>query len=615
MALICALKIRKKEEIMEGKKGMSNFFSKVFNSHQGRQESSRFLARRALFKIHSIVIAMILMLSFLPADLGDLIVWTIQFGTADWDNASGISVDESGMYVSGQTMGTLPGQTSAGDQDAYVRKYDHAGTEVWTRQIGTSELETPGGISVDSSGVYVAGTTGGAFPGQTSAGSIDAYVRKYDHAGTEIWTRQFGTATADYAYGISVDESGVYVAGETGGAFPGQTSAGSYDVFVRKYDHAGTEVWTRQFGTSESDLAIEISVDSSGVYVAGSTGGIFPGQTSAGFTDAFVRKYDHAGTEVWTLQFGTAAIDNAGGVSVDESGVYVVGSTRGTLPGQTSAGNGDKDAFVRKYDHAGTEVWTCQFGSSDNDGATGGVSVDGSGVYVAGFTDGTLPGQASAGSTDAFVAKLVHGLNQPPVAVCKDIEISADENCLATIVAEDVDGGSYDPDDHEITLSVDNLGPFGLGEHTVNLTVTDELGESDTCQAVVIVIDAMPPEISVTVSPDTLWPPNHKMVLITSTITVSDNCDLSPVTELTSITANEGDETNTYDPNYDSILGDGNTTNDIQVDESGNIYLRAERSGTGIDRIYTITYTVTDASGNSATATSTVTVPHDQKKP
>ena len=196
----------------------------------------------------------------------------------------------------------------------------------------------------------------------------------------------------------------------------------------------------------------------------------------------------------------------------------------------------------------------------------------------------------------------------------KDIGIPADENGDVYIVPGDVDGGSHDPDGDSITLSVDNLGPFSIGEHYVNLTVTDENGAWDTCQAkVTVVVDITSPEISVSVSPNTLWPPNHKMVLITPMITVSDNCDPTPVYELTSIIMNEGDETNTFSPDYDSTLGDGNTINDIQVDENGDIYLRAEKSGLGSGRIYTIIYTATDASGNSASTSVTVTVPHDQK--
>ncbi len=205
-------------------------------------------------------------------------------------------------------------------------------------------------------------------------------------------------------------------------------------------------------------------------------------------------------------------------------------------------------------------------------------------------------------------------VNQPPVAICQDIEISVDDNCQASITPEDVDNGSYDPDEGDtITLLIDNIGLLPLGDTGVTLTVTDENEASATCQATVTVKDTTPPIIeSFTVEPNVLRPPNHKMVLITPTI--SDNCDSNPVFVLTSITTNEGDETDTFHPEYDLVLGDGHTTNDIQIDVDGNLFLRAERSGKGTGRIYTITYTATDASGNSATVTATVTVPHDQKK-
>ena len=54
---------------------------------------------------------------------------------------------------------------------------------------------------------------------------------------------------------VSVDDGGnVYLAGWTYGALPGQTHAGVRDVFVRKYDGSGTELWTRQFGTADDRL-------------------------------------------------------------------------------------------------------------------------------------------------------------------------------------------------------------------------------------------------------------------------------------------------------------------------------------------------------------------------
>lgn len=105
------------------------------------------------------------------------------------------------------------------------------------------------------------------------------------------WTVQFGSPSGDGAFGVSVDSSGAYVAGFTGGVLPGQTSAGLTDAFVRKYDLNGIELWTRQFGSSSHDDSYAVSADSSGVYLVGVAGGPLPGQTGAGLEDAFVAKF------------------------------------------------------------------------------------------------------------------------------------------------------------------------------------------------------------------------------------------------------------------------------------------------------------------------------------
>jgi hypothetical protein len=198
--------------------------------------------------------------------------------------------------------------------------------------------------------------------------------------------------------------------------------------------------------------------------------------------------------------------------------------------------------------------------------------------------------------------------------------ISVGPACMATVT---LDGsGSSDGGGDQLTYSwtwdggaASGIKPtiqLPLGTHTVTLVVGDGVFESAPDSVEISVIDATPPEIAFSVHPDTLWPPNHKMIPVTPIITATDNCDLNPVTALKSITMNEGEETNTYDPNYDSTLGDGHTSDDIMVDSLGNISLRAERSGTGNGRIYTLRYTATDTSGNVATGSATVTVPHNQ---
>jgi PKD repeat protein len=334
--------------------------------------------------------------------------WTRQMGTSTPDYAKGVAVDVSGnVYVTGYTDGGLDGNTNAGYHDLFLVKYDSAGVKQWTRQMGTSTSEEANGVAVDGSGnVYVTGVTFGGLDGNTNAGWIDLFLVKYDGSGVKQWTRQMGTSTNDYAYGVAVDVSGnVYVTGYTDGGLDGNTNAGSNDLFLVKYDGFGVKQWMRQMGTNSDDRAYGVAVDVSGnVYVTGYTGGGLDGNTKAGYADLFLVKYDSFGVKQWTRQMGSSTNDFANGVAVDGSGnVYVTGYTDGGLDGNTSAGS--NDLFLVKYDSIGVKQWTRQMGTSTSEEAKG-VAVDVSGnVYVTGYTDGGLDGNTNAGYHDLFLVK------------------------------------------------------------------------------------------------------------------------------------------------------------------------------------------------------------------
>jgi hypothetical protein len=80
------------------------------------------------------------------------------------------------------------------------------------------------------------------------------------------------------------------VAGNTAGKLPGQTTAGGIDAFVAAFDSAGNSLWMRQFGGGNRDAAADVAFAGGNAYVAGSTDGTLPGQTSAGGRDAFLVK-------------------------------------------------------------------------------------------------------------------------------------------------------------------------------------------------------------------------------------------------------------------------------------------------------------------------------------
>lgn len=367
--------------------------------------------------------------SSIPIDSGDI---TLYADWSRWTNQFGVSgsivrgycagVDAYGnSYVAGSTNGALPGQTlsGAGSTDAFVVKRGPAGNVIWIRQFGGGASGSTTGtcMFVDETGTcYVAGYTDGSLPGHSVSGLTDAFLRTYDADGNMEVDLQYGLPGVNIRIaGISVDQSGnSYAAGYTDGALPGCSQNGMNDACIIKFDPAGGILWARQIGGGESTntQCKGIATDTSeNCYLTGYTNGVLPGQTLTGTTDAFIVKIDATGGFLWARQFGAGANTQSNGISMDVSGnCSIAGYTQGSLPNPSGHGFntliGSIDVFVRKYDTAGTLLWTSQTGFS-------GVSTQGFGIrtdaygdcYVTGYTQGAFAGQTKTGTYDAFVAK------------------------------------------------------------------------------------------------------------------------------------------------------------------------------------------------------------------
>jgi len=212
-------------------------------------------------------------------------------------------------------------------------------------------------------------------------------------------------------------------------------------------------------------------------------------------------------------------------------------------------------------------------------------------------------------STDT-VSIIVVDTTSPYVNAGEDMTVEADspDGAEVTVQGEATDDVDMDLDyvwsEGETVLGTDaNLTTtLSLGTHMLTLNATDDSGNTGTDTITIEVVDTTPPQINVSVDPDMIWPPNHEYVDVKTIVTVHDAVDSSPTLTLVSATSNEPD----------NGMGDGNTTNDIEILSNTMFRLRAERSGTGQGRTYTITYRATDASGNSAEASVTITVPHNK---
>ncbi len=293
-------------------------------------------------------------------------VWSQQLGSFSLEQSFGITTDKKGnIYVSGQSLGDLGGPNNNVGQN-----------------LGSTEA-----------------TQSSIVP------TTDSFVTKFDSDGNQLWIEKFGTAELDDFYNIAIDQDGnVFAGGPTMSNLEGE-DAELYDSWLVKLDNDGQLEWLEQFGSLDYEFLWDIDTDTEGnVYATGWTLGDLGGE-NAGSYDIWLAKYDSNGNQLWLEQFGTSGDDSSllGGIDVDSNdNIFLTGYTDGNLGGLNA---GSYDAWAAKYDSNGNQLWIEQFGTPDYDvGLTVTTDISGN-LYVTGFTEGSL-GNINAGATDGWIAKL-----------------------------------------------------------------------------------------------------------------------------------------------------------------------------------------------------------------
>ena len=173
----------------------------------------------------------------------------------------------------------------------------------------------------------------------------------------------------------------------------------------------------------------------------------------------------------------------------------------------------------------------------------------------------------------------------PDSGVVFEFEATATDDCVGEVA---------------VTCDPPSGSRFAVGQTLVTCTAVDSVGNEATCTFTVTVEEAEPPVIvSANASPNTLWPPNHRWVDVALDVDAESDCGEVTWT-VTEVTSNDTDH------------GAGNTDPDWIIGDDGSLKLRAERSGQGSGRTYTVHFVVEDAVGNTTAGTVDVECPHDQ---
>jgi hypothetical protein len=372
-------------------------------------------------------------------------------------------------------------------------------------------------------------------------------------------------------------------------------NAGS-DVTVEQESHAGTEVVLNGTATNTVSTRFNFTWSEDDMVL----------KEESNVTDTTLTYTFNLGVHEVMLN----ATDDAGNTGTDTVTVTVVD----TIPPEVDAG---PDVSVEQESHAGTEV-TLSSNVTDicstefdfvwsEDGVVLGTDQDLTYTFNLGTHVVMLNATDMGGNTgtDTVTVTVVDTI-PPEVDAGPDVTVEAGFPATIHGSATDICSTEFDfvwsEDGVVLGTDQDLTYTFNLGTHVVMLNATDMGGNTGTDTVVVTAVDTTPPEISVTVTPNILWPPNHKYADVEVTVTAFDVVDPSPTVTFVSMTSNEPE----------NGKGDGNTSNDMMKTGDFAFKLRAERSGTGSGRVYTITYKATDASGNYAMGSVTIEVPHNK---
>lgn len=323
--------------------------------------------------------------------------------------AKAVATDADGnVYVIGNSTGSFGSAINQASEDVFLTKYDSAGNVQWTKLLGSAGTAGAYSLAVDpvSGGVVVAGSVTGDLKPTAIGGGTDSFVAKYDRDGKQTWLRQIAPLSNDRANAVSIDASGnIYVGGQVGGVIAsGQTNAGGTDAYITKLTSTGALVYNRQFGTTSEDAAKYTAIASDGnVVVASVENGhaILRKYSGADGTSA----------AMWELDLGDLQGGALGGLIISGGNIYLSGATAnasldaGGAASVANANSGGRDTFVFAASENGAADFVSYAGTAATEQA-GGVTVAGGKIYLTGTTTGTFAGEKANTTHNLFVTQM-----------------------------------------------------------------------------------------------------------------------------------------------------------------------------------------------------------------
>ena len=427
------------------------------------------------------------------------------------------------------------GTSYVGDLYATVDAY-HPATDSWTTTAPMPGVRSGHGCAVVNGILYVMGGWDGGFLGRTH--TLWAYNPATDH-----WTVKSPMPTGRQLF-ASVSVNGIiYV---IGGEITGNSEIGTVEAY-----NPAPDTWTTKAPMPTPRLALDAGVINGIIYAVGGTTEV--GYESTGTGLATVEAYDPV-ADKWTSKTPMPTART-------ELSVNVIGNVLYAAGGRTNSN---------------TAVPAME-ALTDNTPTATPPTVECSGSLVLECTNGSAMGtvQAQVRDTNGFPLHVIWIVDGKP----------AQTNNIPS-------GGAITASNVTFTAT------FESGVHDVVVSASNEGTGAAVCSTTVTVRDTMPPKIlSITATPNVLWPPNHRLIPVKLKVKAVDNCDSSPVARIINVTSNAP---------KNRLAPDWEITGPLSLN------LRAERLGARHGRIYWITVQCEDSSGNISFGNVQVVVPHNK---